>query len=75
MHKQRGVTKINRKEIGERLCNLRGDKDAKIVADSLGISKSALFMYERGKRIPRDQIKVRIAHYYGLPVQDIFYTD
>ncbi len=54
---------------------MRGDKDAKIVADSLGISISALFMYERGERIPRDQIKVRIAHYYGLPVQDIFYVN
>lgn len=45
------------KTIGHKLRALRGEMDAKTVADALGISTSALFMYERGERIPRDQIK------------------
>ena len=44
------------KTIGHKLRALRGEMDAKTVADALGISTSALFMYERGERIPRDQI-------------------
>lgn len=29
-------------------------------------------MYERGERIPRDQIKKRIAQYFGQSVEEIF---
>ena len=39
------------KTIGHKLRALRGEMDAKTVADALGISTSALFMYERGERI------------------------
>ena len=52
---------MDSKTIGHKLRALRGEMDAKTVADALGISTSALFMYERGERIPRDQIKKRIA--------------
>ena len=47
----------------------------KKVADDLKITKSSLAMYERDKRIPRDEIKVRIADYFGETVQSIFYTN
>lgn len=60
------------KTIGHKLRALRGEMDAKTVADALGISTSALFMYERGERIPRDQIKKRIAQYFGQSVEEIF---
>ena len=56
---------MDSKTIGHKLRALRGEMDAKTVADALGISTSALFMYERGERIPRDQIKKRIAQYFG----------
>ena len=64
---------MDHKEIGSRLRRLRGNQDAKSVAKALGISTSALFMYERGERSPRDQVKMKIARYYGLPVQEIFF--
>ena len=57
----------------KKLTQLRGDKPQKEVADALGISVSALSMYENGERIPRDNIKIRIAKYYGEPIGDIFY--
>ena len=55
--------------IAERLLDARGDKSRKVVADAVGISISALTMYELGQRVPRDDIKVRIADYYGCTVQ------
>lgn len=63
------------KTIGHKLRALRGEMDAKTVADALGISTSALFMYERGERIPRDQIKKRIAQYFGQSVEEIFFAE
>lgn len=61
------------KEIGDKLVALRGDKERQEVADAVGISVSALQMYENGNRIPRDPIKVKLANYYGAPVQAIFF--
>lgn len=63
--------------IGETLKELRKDtgKSQQEVADDLGISKSALGMYEKDHRIPKDKIKVRIADYFGKSVMDIFYAN
>lgn len=43
------------------------------MAKRLGISQSAIAMYEGGRRIPRDEIKIRIAMLFGVPVETIFY--
>ena len=61
-------------ELAARLTRLRGEKSRKQVAADLGISQSALAMYENGHRVPKDEIKVRIASYYGRPVGEIFFT-
>lgn len=66
---------MDSKTIGHKLRELRGESDAKSVADALEISVSALFMYERGERIPRDQVKKRIALYFGKSVEEIFFAD
>lgn len=60
--------------VGMKLKALRGDKTQRKVAADLGITKSALAMYERDERVPRDEIKVRIAEYYGESVQSLFYA-
>ena len=62
---------VNNK-LGETLRKLRGEKTLQKVAEDLGISTSALTMYEIGKRVPRDEIKVKIAKYYGVGI-DIFF--
>lgn len=64
---------MNKVQIGIKLTELRGDKSRLTVAKALDISNSALQMYENGKRIPRDEIKVRIANYYNRSVQEIFF--
>ena len=69
-----GVENLNSKKIGEKLKDLRGDKTLEEVSKALKISKSALCMYESGQRVPKDEIKIRIAKYFGLTVESIFYT-
>ena len=60
---------------GKKLKALRGDKTQKEVVADIGISKSALAMYERDERIPRDEVKVQIANYYNEPVGALFYGE
>ena len=61
------------KVIGKRLLELRGEKSQAEVAQAVGISDSALSMYECGERIPRDSVKVKLAQYYKTTVQKIFF--
>lgn len=65
---------LDAKEIGLRLVELRGNRSQAEVSEKLGISVSALSMYERGERIPRDEIKVKIAKFYKKSVMAIFFA-
>lgn len=64
---------MDKKRVAEQLVSLRGDQKQEVVAAAVGISRSALAMYERGKRVPRDEIKVRLAKYYHTSVQAVFF--
>lgn len=61
------------KRCGETLKKLRGDRTQKLIAEDLGISKSAWAMYENDERIPRDDVKIKIANYFQKSVQEIFF--
>lgn len=65
----------NRNDIAERLRALRGDKSRTEVAEACGISISALTMYEIGERVPRDEVKTRLAKLYGKTVEEIFFAE
>ncbi len=65
---------MNCEKIGMKLIELRGKKTQMSVANKLGISVSALSMYEQGKRIPRDEVKLKLARFYGTTVENIFFT-
>ena len=58
-----------------KLAELRGNMTQKALAEKLHVSLSALGKYERGERTPRDNVKKRIAAYFGKTVQEIFYDD
>ena len=58
---------------GEKIRTLRGKKSKRKVAEELGISFSSYVKYERNERIPRDDIKIKIAEYFHTSVQDIFF--
>lgn len=62
------------KVIGERLISLRGERSRKEVLKHLNITYTALANYELGIRIPRDEIKVELAHFYGKTVEEIFFS-
>ena len=64
---------MDRTKISKNLIALRGEKSREEVAFSIGISASALSMYETGQSIPRDEIKLKLAEYYGVDVQSIFF--
>ena len=59
--------------IAEKLRKARGDKTREEVANAVGVTVSALSMYERGERVPRDEIKVKLAKLYKKSVQDLFF--
>jgi putative transcriptional regulator len=61
-------------KIGRKLIELRGTKSREQVAVDLGISYSAVVSYELGERIPRDEIKIKIAKYYGVDVGELFFS-
>lgn len=62
----------NLKYVGKNLVNLRGNASREAVAKDLEISLSALCAYENGERLPRDEVKLKIAQYYNKPVEKIF---
>lgn len=64
---------MNDNIIASRLKILRGKKTQQEIATALGITKSAWAMYERGERMPRDEIKIKIADYFGSTVQELFF--
>ena len=65
---------MNREAVAKTLVELRGKEKREVVAMACGISVSALAMYEQGERIPRDDIKIRIAKYYNRTVESIFFA-
>ena len=65
---------MNTVDIGKRLSELRGERSQEQVARDNNLSLSAYTKYERGERIPRDEVKIRLAKYYNMSVQDIFFA-
>ncbi len=59
--------------IAKRLLELRGDDSREETAQAIGISVSALQMYENAQRVPKDEIKIRIANHFKKTVQEIFF--
>ena len=66
---------MNHNKIAKRLRDLRGDKTLQEVADAVGVERQAICNYENGHRIPRDEVKKRLASYYGVTVEEIFFAD
>lgn len=60
----------------EKLCELRKKKGEtqEEVAKSVGISASAYNAYETGQRVPRDEVKERLAKHFNRSVQFLFFS-
>lgn len=61
--------------VAEKLVKARGNRSRENVANAVGISVSAISMYENGSRVPRDEIKVKLAKYLGVTVQYLFFDN
>lgn len=66
---------MDKKAIARRLRELRGGRTAKELAAELGVSRSAVAMYERGARVPGDEVKIRYAKVFGVSVESLFYAN
>lgn len=65
---------MNKEKIGLILTNLRGNESREEISRKIGFSVSAWQMYENGQRIPKDEIKIKIASHFKKSVGEIFYT-
>lgn len=67
----------NQTVVGMRLTQLRMERGQTraYVARQLKLPYATLNAYETGFRGVPDQMKVRLADYYGLTVQELFFTD
>ena len=64
---------MDKQYMAETLKRLRGNRTQEEVAKAVGVTISAVSMYENGERVPRDEIKKKLAEYYGRTVQYIFF--
>lgn len=64
---------MDKEKVAIRLVELRGNRTQRSVANAVGIGPTALSMYESGMRMPRDDIKIKLANYYNKEVQEIFF--
>ena len=66
---------LNREFIAERLKKLRNAKGETQAETALacGVTPSAYAMYETGDRMPRDEVKVKIAQHFERSVAFIFF--
>ena len=58
--------------IAQRLILARGEIPRTEVAKAIGVSVSAISMYENGDRVPKDSVKIKLAEYYHTTVQELF---
>ena len=63
--------------IGKRLTALRKNlgQSRAYVARKIGVSYSAMVTYEKSIHIPGDRVKIALANYYGVTVEELFFTD
>lgn len=50
------------------------EKTKEVLCEEVGISLSALTMYETGQRIARDEIKPKLARALGMTIESLFFA-
>lgn len=64
-------------KIGKKLKELRekaGETQSE-VAKAVNVEPMSISYYESGMRIPRDEVKIRLAEHFNSSVADIFFAD
>lgn len=65
MQRIRNKIRLYRKASGE---------TQKQLAELMNVTVTTIGFWESGKRSPRDDMKIRIAMHYGVPVEKIFFA-
>ena len=68
------VINVNLDKMAKNLTAIRGRKTREEMAIELGVTPSAVGMYERGERVPRDETKLKYAKLAGRSIDEIFFT-
>jgi len=70
-----GYKTLDAVQIGSKIRSLREGRQETMqdLSKAIGTSESAVGMYENGQRVPRDEIKIRIAEHFTVPVESIFF--
>ncbi|WP_276662294.1 helix-turn-helix transcriptional regulator [Syntrophomonas wolfei] len=61
--------------INKKMIELRDNKTKTSVADDLGITRQMLGAIESGKRNPSLKLAQKIADYYGVSIEEIFFEE
>ncbi|EOS8810579.1 helix-turn-helix transcriptional regulator [Listeria monocytogenes] len=59
----------------EKLVKLRGKRSRQDVSKDLGVTPQMLGAIERGDRNPSLNLANKIANYYNVPIEDIFFNN
>lgn len=67
---------LNAKVIGSRIQRRKAELniDNDTLCKEVGISQSALSMYENGKRVARDEIKPKLARCLRMTIEELFFA-
>lgn len=44
------------------------------LSEAIGVSPSSITMYEREERVPRDLVKIKLANFFNVSVESIFFA-
>lgn len=65
---------MDRERVGGYLKELRGSRTQREVAEAVGVTTMAISQYERGERLPNDEMKIKLARYFQKTVEEIFFA-
>jgi putative transcriptional regulator len=58
----------------QKMIHLRGDRSLREVSLQLGIPYSTYAMIETGRRFPRKDLAIKLARFYEVTVDELFFT-
>lgn len=68
---------MTKEAIGLKLFDLRNSKSISRteMSKETKITERSIAAYERGERVPRDEVKIVLANYFSVSVQEIFFDE
>lgn len=63
-------------KLGNNLRRCRFDKNEisqQVLADAVGVTRQTILSIEKGKFVPSTLLALKIANFFGKPVEEIFY--